>query len=127
MTDHREQPDLDARWAGLARYLAGESTPEEERLIRQELERDPERAALVSALDAALATPDRTPLSPTEVEDALASVMGRRDRPAAHADAEPGVVPLRTSASIESVLAGPRTTVEPSASASVSISPAAVR
>ena len=33
MTDDREQPDLDARWEGLARFLAGQSSPDEERQI----------------------------------------------------------------------------------------------
>ena len=79
MTDDREQPDLDARWEGLARFLAGQSTPEEERDIREQLASDPERAALVNALDAALARPDETPLSSREVDAALASVMARRE------------------------------------------------
>ena len=79
MTDDRQQPDLDARWEGLARFLAGQSTPEEERDIRAQLASDPERAALVNALDATLARPDETPLSPREVDAALASVMARRE------------------------------------------------
>jgi transmembrane sensor len=95
MTDDREQPDLDARWEGLARYLSGESSPEEARRIREELERDADRAALLNALDAALAPAIGTPLSSREVEAALASVMARRDRPATADDASPDVVPLR--------------------------------
>ena len=79
MTDDREQPDLDARWEGLARFLAGQSTPEEERDIREQLASAPERAALVNALDATLARPDETPLSSREVDAALASVMARRE------------------------------------------------
>jgi transmembrane sensor len=79
MTDDREQPELDARWEGLARYLAGQSTPEEERDMRARLASDPERSALVNALDAALPRPDETPLSPREVDAALASVMARRE------------------------------------------------
>jgi transmembrane sensor len=81
MTDDREQRDLDQQWEGLARFLAGESSAEEERAIRAQLEADAHRAALVSALDAALPRHDEPPLSPREVEFALASVMARRDRP----------------------------------------------
>src|SRR5829696_4879020 len=82
MTDEREQRDLDAEWEGLARFLAGESEPDEARRIRDTLERDAERAALVNALDAALTAPAEAPLSQREVEAALAAVMARRDQPA---------------------------------------------
>ena len=95
MTDDRAQPDLDARWEGLARYLSGESNPDERQRIREELERDSEGAALVNALDAALARPTETPLSSREVETALASVMARRDRQAAAGSVAPDVRPLR--------------------------------
>ena len=93
MSDDRLQPDLDARWERLARYLAGESNPEERARVREELERDKERSALLEALDATLAAPDETPLSPREVEAALASVMSRRDQPSG--GIAPDVVPLR--------------------------------
>lgn len=95
MTDDREQPHVDQQWEGLARFLAGESSPEEERAIRAQLEGNADRAALVNALDAALARPDEQPLSPREVESALASVMARRDRPR---EGEPSadVIPLAT-------------------------------
>jgi len=99
MTHDRDQPDLDARWEGVARYLAGESGPAEQRRFREELERDAERAALVDALDAALAPREQTPLSPSEVEAALASVMARRDGLAARSGSEPGVIPLRARTS----------------------------
>jgi transmembrane sensor len=98
MTDDREQPDLDARWEGLARFLAGESDPDEERRIRDELSRDSERASLVNALDAALVAPAETPLSSREVESALVSVMARRDRSPAPSDGEPGLLPFRPHA-----------------------------
>jgi transmembrane sensor len=78
MTDDREQPDLDPQWQALARFLAGESPPEEQERIRAQLDGNADRAALVTALDAALARPDERPLSPHEVEAALASVMARR-------------------------------------------------
>jgi transmembrane sensor len=81
MTDDRAQrSDLDAEWEVLARFLAGESDPEEARRLRERLAREPERAELVRALDAALTVPPAKPLSADEVEAALASVMARRDR-----------------------------------------------
>ena len=58
MTDDREQPDLDPQWEGLARFLAGESAPEEQQRIRAELDGNADRAALVNALDAALPRPE---------------------------------------------------------------------
>jgi len=96
MTDDREQPDLDAHWEALARFLAGQSSPEEEQRIRAQLARDPEHAALVNALDAALEQPGESPLSPGEVDTALASVMARRDIPSTGpAPSSPDVIPLR--------------------------------
>ena len=94
MTDERERPDLDAEWEGLARFMAGESEPEEERRIRATLARDAERAALVNALEAALTPPVEAPLSHREVESALASVIARRDQGAAATPAV-DVIPLR--------------------------------
>ena len=94
MTDEREQPELDAEWEGLARFLAGESAPDEERRIREALEGDAERAALVNALDAALTPPVETPLSPREVDAALASVMARREMPTDRLSTA-DVIPLR--------------------------------
>jgi transmembrane sensor len=103
MTDDREQPDLDQQWEGLARFLAGESPVEEERAIRAQLEGNADRAALVNALDAALAPPEEQPLSPREVESALASVMARRARPAdPESGSSPGVIPLAARRSAES-------------------------
>lgn len=81
MTDDRaKHPALDAEWEGLARFLAGESDPEEARRIRDRLAREPGRAELLRALDAALPVPAQQPLADDEVEAALASVMVRRDR-----------------------------------------------
>jgi len=95
MSDERDQPDLDAQWEGLARFLAGESSPEEERRIRAELAASAERAALVNSLDAAVARPDETPLSAREVDSALASVMARREPRAGRArGTSPDVIPL---------------------------------
>ena len=95
MTDDREQPDLDPRWEGIARFLAGESSLEEERRIRAQLAENSERGALVNSLDAALARPDDVPLSPREVEAALASVMARRALPVDRApEPAPDVIPI---------------------------------
>ena len=99
MTDEREQPELDARWEGLARFLAGESEPDEARRIRETLASDGERAALVDALDAALRPPVEPPLSAQEVEAALTSVMARRDLPAGR-QRPADVVPLRRRPSL---------------------------
>jgi transmembrane sensor len=83
MTDERAQrPDLDAEWEGLARYLAGESDPDEARRFRERLAREPRQAELVRALDAALAAPTEHPIPAEEVEAALASDMARRGRSA---------------------------------------------
>ena len=95
MTDDREQPDLDPQWEALARYLAGESTPEERQRIRALLDGDDDRAALLDALDAALPPREEGRLSPHEVEAALAAVMARRDpAPARAPDAAADVIPL---------------------------------
>src|SRR5690349_6458360 len=93
--DSARQPDLDAEWEELARFLSGESTPAEQRRLRARLARDPERAALVQALDAALTPPDESPLPAEEVEKALPSVMARRDMAEPRPAAAPGVIPLR--------------------------------
>jgi len=103
MTDDREQPDLDARWEGLARFLAGQSSPDEERQIRAQLASDPERGVMLNALDAALARPEEIPLSSREVDAALASVMARRTLEVDSAvAASPDVIPFapRPSAQI---------------------------
>jgi len=93
--DSARQPELDAEWEELARFLSGESSPAEQRRLRARLARDPERAALVQALDAALTPPDEPPLAPEEVERALASVMARRDLADPSPARVPGVVPIR--------------------------------
>ncbi len=97
MTDDRaQQPELDAEWEELARFLAGESSPEEQRRLRTRLAGDPERAALVQALDSALSPPAEAPLPAEAVERALASVMARREPPAhRNVPPAPDVVPIR--------------------------------
>jgi transmembrane sensor len=75
----RQEPD----WDAIARWLAGEATPEEAEAFRRELADHPARAAMVGALDDAAR---RLPRAEVDVEAALASVMARRDAP---------VIPLR--------------------------------
>jgi transmembrane sensor len=95
MTDDGEQPDLDPQWEALARFLAGESPSEEQQRIRAQLDGDADRSALVNALDAALPRPTERPLSPHEVEAALASVMARREPATARTSAPTAdVIPL---------------------------------
>ena len=77
--DRAQQPDLDAEWEAIARFLTRESPPEEERRIREQLAGDPDRASLLQSLDEAVQPPVETPLSSQEVEAALASVLARRD------------------------------------------------
>ncbi|MEO8561891.1 MAG: FecR domain-containing protein [bacterium] len=77
--DRAQQPDLDAEWEALARYLARESAPDEEERIRKQLASNPDRSALVESLDASLVAPAEAPLSTSEVEAALAVVLARRD------------------------------------------------
>jgi len=93
--DSARRPDLDAEWEELARFLSGESSPGEQRQMRARLARDPERAALVQALDAALTPADEAPLAAEEVERALASVMARRDMSDPPRSSVPGAIPFR--------------------------------
>lgn len=66
-------------WDALARFVAGEGTPEERADVTRRLEQEPALAALLEALDRALHVPE--PVTPTaaEVESALASVLARRE------------------------------------------------
>src|SRR5689334_15438897 len=106
--DSARQPELDAEWEELARFLSGESPPAEQRRLRARLARDPERAALVQALDAALTPPDEPPLAAEEVERALASVMARRDMADPPGVTAPGVIPLRRRGTPRFAGAAPR-------------------
>jgi transmembrane sensor len=66
-------------WEALARYLAGESSPQEQGTIREWIELDPARAELVAALERALARAVFVPPSDLDVEGALRAVTARRD------------------------------------------------
>ena len=80
MTDQDFLRDSSANddWDALARYVAGEGTPEERDAFRRMLEANPARAALVGALDDALRMPEPLAPTPAEVEAALASVLAQR-------------------------------------------------
>jgi transmembrane sensor len=96
MADDRSHgPDIDAEWESVARYLAGECEPDEARRMRELLERDAEKAALVSALDAALTIPPEAPLSSAEVESALTAVRARAALEDASDEARDGLLPFR--------------------------------
>jgi len=77
--DRAQQPDLDAEWEALARFLADESDPDEKHRLRDRLAASPDRAALLAALDAATRPTAQEPISHADVESALASVLARRD------------------------------------------------
>jgi transmembrane sensor len=77
--DHLRDNIENDDWDAIARYVAGEGTPDERASMRRMLEANPARAALVNALDAAVRFPE--PVAPTaaEVDAALASVLARRE------------------------------------------------
>ena len=66
----------DTDWDALARYLAGESSPEEAAAMRRWLDERPERAELVAAMQRALA-PLEVGTTDADVEAALRSVHAR--------------------------------------------------
>jgi transmembrane sensor len=66
-------------WESLARYLAGESSAEEQAMIRTWLAGEPTRAELLDALDRALHRAAFTPPAGLDVEAALRAVTARRD------------------------------------------------
>lgn len=81
MTDQDHLHENVARddWDALARYVAGEGTADERAAIRRTLEANPERAALLGALDEALRAAEPVAPTSTEVEAALTAVLARRD------------------------------------------------
>lgn len=88
--DRRERSS-DEDWNAIARYLAGESSPEEASRVRQALSERPDGGRSIVALDELLRQSAALPPSPGEVEAALASVLARRDAPESrgHATARP--------------------------------------
>ena len=68
----------DPNWDLLARYLAGESDLLERVRVERFLAEHPESAALVSMLGHTWRAPSAEPLSPADIEAALATVTARR-------------------------------------------------
>ena len=78
MTDQDRSRDSAAPdWDVLARFVAGECTPDECREVERVIQADPARAAMVTALGAAVRTSDALPPTVAEIETALASVRAR--------------------------------------------------
>jgi transmembrane sensor len=77
-------PDDPELWDTLARYLAGESSPDETAQVRAWLAADPSRAELLDALNRSLSTIAAAPEN-IDVEAALRRVSARIDEPAVHA------------------------------------------
>ena len=73
---NRPSPDPD-RWAELARYIAGESAPEEAAAIEQWLAADPQRRQLVRSLDQSLQRLAAGEPAEVDVEAALQNVKAR--------------------------------------------------
>jgi transmembrane sensor len=78
-------------WDTLARFIAGECTPDESRELERTLEADPAHASLLHALDAAVRAPDPAPPTAAEIESALLSVRARAT------DARQATVPRRSA------------------------------
>ena len=73
-SDNASGPD----WEMLARFVAGECSPEERRAMERVLEADPARAEMLHALGVAVRAPDAAPPAALEVEAALAKVRAQR-------------------------------------------------
>lgn len=93
MTD-QDSPRNTPDWEALARFVAGESSPNERAQVQRELEAEPARAALLGALNQALDAPEPVPPSAGEVEAALAAVRARRDAKREPSDRRTSVISL---------------------------------
>jgi transmembrane sensor len=71
-------------WEALARYVAGESSPEEIALIETQLAAHPQDKALLDALATLTARIGSIPPADLDVEAALRQVKARRNEPAVH-------------------------------------------
>jgi transmembrane sensor len=101
-----EHPDAE-RWEALARYLSGESPPEEVEALERWLAEDPGRRGLLEALDAQMLRVAAAPPADVNVEAALASVRARLNEPEVlafpalaqeHARSRPSTILLRVAA-----------------------------
>jgi transmembrane sensor len=72
-------PQPQADWEALARYLTGESSPEEAEAVRRWLAERPRDAEVVAALDRTIGRLGVVQSSDVDVEGALARVNARRD------------------------------------------------
>lgn len=84
MTDqrpHLEVTESPIDWEALARYLTGESAPDEVEMVRRWLAARPASAELIAALDRAMSRVAFTPPADLDVEDALRRVHARLDAP----------------------------------------------
>lgn len=72
-------PARDTEWEALARYVSGESAPDEVDALRRRLAEHPGDSALVEALDRAIARPTVPAADAVDVESALRQVKARRD------------------------------------------------
>ena len=79
MTDQDRAPDNPSspEWELLARFFAGECTPEESREMERVLAANPAHASLLHALDAIVRAPDPAAPTAAETEVALAGVRAR--------------------------------------------------
>jgi transmembrane sensor len=95
-------------WDLLARHLAGESDPAERARIERLLAEQPDHAALLGALGAAFRAPEPEPLSPADVDAALATVMARRGATVTPLHAAPRrfEIPMRVAAALLVVVGG---------------------
>jgi transmembrane sensor len=73
-----KSPDQPEPWDALARYLAGESSPEEAATIRQWLDADPARAEIAATLQRSLGRVAFSAPADLDVEGALNSIKARR-------------------------------------------------
>jgi len=76
-----DQPDAPHDWEAIARYLAGESSPDESERIALWLAEHPSDANVVAALDKAMASLALREAADVDVESALQKVVARRDAP----------------------------------------------
>jgi transmembrane sensor len=100
MTDQNLFPDAAAApdWDAVARYVAGEGTPDERAAMRRVLDVQPAHANLLQALDDAVRMPEPAMPTTAETEAALTSVLARRDMSVARSETpiRPLVVVPRT-------------------------------
>lgn len=77
-------PDETELWEALARFVTGESKPEESDRVRRWLAGDPGRAELIAALDRSFQRLPTAPAADIDVEAALQRVKARFDEPNAY-------------------------------------------